>query len=224
MSPLPSYPRANWNLRHAGSGRGGGPLAIPGEYTVDIAKIVDGEMTELVQATEFEIEPLTFGDTSERDREAIMEFDREAQRLAIAVRSATSVANETKEQIEAVRKVIRESSELDPALENEVRELEVRLMDINERFNGDPTKSRRNEPSAPGLNSRLRNMMFGAMGSTEGPTGTHRRQYEIAGEQYEAIVGDLRTLVEDDMAALHEKLDKAGAPWTRGRKIPEWKK
>ena len=123
-----------------------------------------------------------------------------------------------------IRRVIRESSELDPALENEVRELEVRLMDINEKFNGDPTKSRRNEPSAPGLNSRLRNMMFGAMGSTEGPTGTHRRQYEIAGEQFEAVVGDLRTLVEDDMAALHEKLDEAGAPWTPGRKIPEWKK
>ena len=46
----------------------------------------------------------------------------------------------------------------------------------------------------------------------------------IPGEQYEAVVSDLRTLVEDDMAALHEKLDEAGAPWTRGRKIPMWKK
>ena len=42
--------RTNWNLRHAGSGRGGGPLAIPGTYTVDIAKIVDGETTELVRS------------------------------------------------------------------------------------------------------------------------------------------------------------------------------
>ena len=97
-------------------------------------------------------------------------------------------------------------------------------MDIDEKFNGDPTKSRRNEPAAPGLSRRLRNMMFGAMGSTEGPTATHRRQFEITGELFEAVVDDLRTLVEVDMAALHKKLDRAGAPWTPGRKIPKWKR
>ena len=216
--------RAHWDLRHAGIGGGDGPLAIPGTYTVDITKIVDGERTELVEPTEFDIEPLTFGDTSERDREAIMDFVRDAQKLAIAVRGATSVANAAREQLEAVRKIIRESSDLDPALENVVRDMELRLMDIQEKFNGDPTKSRRNEPSAPGLAGRLRNAMYGAMGSTEGPTGTHRRQYEIAGEQYEAVVGDLRKLVEVDLKALHKKLDNANAPWTPGRKIPKWKK
>jgi hypothetical protein len=216
--------RTYWDLRLMGIGRGGGPLAIPGKYTVDIAKIVDGETTELVAATEFEIEPLTYGETSEPDRQAIMEFVRQAQNLAIAVRGATSVADEAQQQLEAIRKVIRDSSELDPALENEVRALEVRLLDINEKFEGDPTKTRRNEPDAPGLNSRLRNVMFGAMGSTEGPTGTHRRQLAIAGEEFEAVVGDLRNLVEVDLVALHAKLDEAGAPWTPGRKIPEWKK
>ena len=216
--------RAYWDLRLTGTGRGGGPLAIPGKYTVDIAKIVDGETTELVAATEFEIEPLTYGETSEPDREAIMEFVRQAQKLAIAVRGATSVASEAQEQLSAIRNVIRESSELDPALENEVRALEIRLLDIEEKFDGDPTKTKRNEAEAPGLNGRLRNAMFGAMGSTEGPTGTHRRQFEIAGEEFEAVVGDLRTLVEVDLAALHEKLDEAGAPWTPGRKIPEWRK
>lgn len=216
--------RTHWNLRHSGSGLGGGPLAIPGTYTVDITKVVDGETTELIAATEFEIEPLTFGDTREREQEAIVEFVRDAQRLAIAIRGASSVASATKEQLESVRRLIRESSELDPALENEVRAMEVRLMDIQEAFNGDPTKSRRNEPAAPGINSRLRNAMMGAMGSTEGPTGTHRRQYEIAGELFEEVIGDLKTLVEDDLPKLHKKLDDAGAPWTPGRKIPEWKK
>lgn len=216
--------RTHWNLRHFGAGRGDGPLATPGTYSVDIAKIVDGETTELVQATEFEIEPLEFSDASQKDREAILRFVREAQRLAIAVRGASSVANATQKQLESARGCIRQSSELDPALENDVRSLELRLMDIQEAFNGDPTRSRRNEPTAPGLSSRLRNVMMGAMGSTEGPTGTHKRQFEIAGEQFKSVVGDLRKLVEVDLPALHKKLDDAGAPWTEGRKIPQWKK
>ncbi|MEM8668062.1 MAG: glycosyl hydrolase [Planctomycetota bacterium] len=216
--------RVHWDLRHFGVGRGGGPLATPGTYTVDIAKVVDGETTELVAATEFEIEPLDFGSTDEKDRDAIIQFVREVQRLAIAVRGASSVANATAGQLESIRSVIRESSELDPKLENDVRSMEVRLMDIQEAFNGDPTKSRRNEPAAPGLTSRLQTAMMGAMGSTEGPTGTHRRQFKIAGEKYEEIIGDLRKLVEDDLPVLHKKLDDAGATWTAGRKIPDWKK
>ena len=213
--------RTNWNLRHDGPGFRGGPLAIPGTYTVDISKIVDGETTELVAATEFEIEPLTFEDTSEPDREAIMEFVEEAMQLAKVVQAATSVADEVEKQLEAIKNVVRRTPDLDPAMENDIRNLEVRLMDIMERFNGDPTKPRRNEPSAIGINARIRTMMAGAMGSTEGPTGTHRRQYEIAMEQYEEVVGDLRELVETDMEALHERLDEAGAPWTPGRKIPD---
>ncbi len=220
--------RTTWNLRHAGAGGGrrggGGPLAIPGKYTVDISQVVNGETTELVAATEFEIEPLMFDETSQPDRDAIMAFVKEAQELSKSVRGATSVANEVKEQLDAIRSVIRNSTTLDPAMENEVRAMEIRLMDITEKFNGDPTKSRRNEPSMPGLSGRIRNMMFGAMGSTEGPTGTHRRQYEIAGEEYDAVIDELRTLVETDLPALHEKLDEAGAPWTPGRKIPEWNK
>ena len=220
--------RTNWNLRHAGGGGGrrggGGPLAIPGTYTVDVAKIVDGETTELIAATEFEIEPMTFGETSETDREAIMAFAKEARDLALAINAATSVADDASEQLTAIRNVIRGSTTLDPAMENEVRALEVRLMDIREKFNGDPTKSRRNEPSKPGLSSRIRNAMAGAMGSTEGPTGTHKRQFELAGEEFQAVIDDLRTLVETDLAALNGKLDEAGAPWTKGRKIPTWSK
>ena len=214
---------ANWDLRHGGFGGRGGPLAIPGTYTVDIAKTVDGETTELVAATEFEIEPLTFGDTSGPDRESIMEFVKKASELSKTVNAATSVAAEANTQLAAIRRVIERSTTLDPAMLNDVRELEVRMMDIMEKFNGDPTKTRRNESAYPGLNSRLRTMMMAAMGSTEGPTGTHRQQYDIVAEEYGEVIGDLKQVVEVDLPALNEKLDDAGAPWTPGRKIPDLK-
>lgn len=214
--------RATWNLRHSG-GRRGGPLAIPGTYTVDVTKTVDGETTELIAATEFEIEPLTFADTSEVDREATMEFVKQAQALSQSVQGATSVAAQVQEQLDAIKAVLRTSVKLDASLENEVRTLELQLLDIREAFDGDPTKPRRNEPAAPGINSRIRTMMAGAMGSTEGPTGTHRRQYEIAAEQFQNVLGELENLADNLMPQLNMKLDAAGAPWTPGRKIPSFK-
>ncbi len=210
--------KTNWDLRHAQR-----YAAIPGKYTVDITQTVDGETKELVAATEFEIEPLTFGDTSEPDREAIMEFVIKANDLSKSIRGASSVLAQAEETLTAIKGVVTSSTTLDPEMENEVRALEIKLMDIKEKFRGDSTKPSRNEPALPGISGRLRTAMSGAMGSTEGPTGTHQRQLEIAQEQYEEIVGDLEALVEDDIAALNEKLDEAGAPWTPGRKIPELK-
>jgi hypothetical protein len=98
--------------------------------------------------------------------------------------------------------------------------MELELMDIMEAFNGDPTKPRRNEPALPGIQGRVRTMMSGAMASTHGATNTHRRQYEIATEQFDDVVGKLQDLVEIKIPELNQKLDEAGAAWTPGRKIP----
>lgn len=134
---------------------------------------------------------------------------------------ATGVAEELETQLTAVRRMIRTSPKIEPGMDARVRELEIRLLDVLEKFDGDPTKSRRNESAPIGLNSRLRTVMMGAMGSSEGPTSTHRRQHEIAREEFAAAVGDLRTLAEVDVPALFEELDSVGAPWTPGRKIPD---
>ncbi|MGB7328570.1 MAG: hypothetical protein WBD31_27080, partial [Rubripirellula sp.] len=214
--------RTHWDLRHGAFGRFG-PLALPGKYTVDITQTVDGETTELVAATEFEIEPLMVDQVNESDLADTMKFLEKAHSLSMAVNGATDVAEQAKKQLDAIMSVIRNSVTLDPALANDVRSLELKLMDIMEAFDGDPTKTKRNEPELPGISSRIRTMMFGAMGSLEGPTGTHERQYDIARQQYEAVLGDLKELVDQSIPAINEKLDEAGAPWTPGRKIPEIK-
>lgn len=214
--------RTQWDFSVDGFGRRGGPMAIPGTYTIEVSQMVDGVVTELIGATEFEIEPLSFGVETEIDRESIIEFAKEAAQLSDAVSAATSVAQEVQTQLAAVKGVIERTPDLDPTMVNEVRELELRLMDMMEKFNGDPTKSRRNESAYPGLQSRIRTTMGGAMSSLTGPTGTHRRQFEIAGEEYSEVIGDLRSFIENDVQALFEKLDEAGAPWTPGREIPDW--
>ena len=228
--------RARWNFRHMG-GRGG-PLAIPGTYTVEVNQMAmskpeaggddDSEspamkVTTIVQPVEFEIEPLTFGDTSETDREAILEFANKANALSKTVSAASQVASKAQEQIDAIESVIQQSADLDPELQTELRAIEEKLMDVREKFNGDPTRSRRNEAAYPGFMSRLRTMMQGAMGSTTGPTETHKSQYEIVVEEYEEVIDDLQSILDEDLPGINEKLDEAGAPWTPGRGIPELK-
>lgn len=223
--------RTTWDFRHAGASSGGrrrgdgsaGPLALPGKYTVEVAQMVDGVVSEIIGKTEFEIEPLTFGDTSEVNRLAILEFGRRVLKLGNAVTAATQLASDAADQLEAVEGLTRTAVEVDPNLWQEIRALQIRLLDIRERFTGDPTRERRNEDSMPGLQARLSTAMMGALGSTTGPTGTHQRQYEIALAEFEEAVQQLNQLLKVDIPELFNRLDLAGAPWTPGRPIPAWK-
>lgn len=223
--------RVTWDYRHSGPsgggrrrrGGGGGPVAIPGKYTVEVSQMVDGEVSELIAKSEFEIEPLTFGDTSEINRAAIRDFAKQVYKLANAVNAATELANEASERLEAIEGLTKSASEVDPNLWKEIRRLQVRLLDVQEKFSGDPTRTKRNEDAMPGLQSRLSNAMMGALGSTTGPTGTHRRQYEIAGQEFEAALVELNKLLDGDIPAMLKRFDALGAPWTPGRPIPSWR-
>ena len=216
--------RANWDLAHVGAGRrGGGPAAVPGQYTVSLSQMVNGEITEVIAPATFEIEPLGFNALEPIDREAVLAYTKEVSRLAQAVTAATALASQANDQLSAVEQLTKTASEVDPAIWKEIRDLQIRLQDIQEKFTGDPTRSKRNEDAMPGLQGRLMNAMFGAMGSSTGPTGTHRRQFEIAGQEYQAVIGDLKKVLEEDAPALLKKLDEMGAPWTPGRKLPDWK-
>jgi photosystem II stability/assembly factor-like uncharacterized protein len=209
--------RTTWNFTYAGVGRAGGPIAVPGKYNVDVAQMVEGEVTQLVEPVTFEIEPITFGRMSVTERETALKFVREVAVLANAVNATSQILANTQVQIDAIKNVLNRDHRLDSSFNNSVRDIELKLMDINAKFRGDSTKSRRNESAYPGFNGRLSRMTSGALA---GPTGTHRSQYDVIVSEYKEALRDIKRVLNVDMPALNRKLDKAGAPWTPGRPLP----
>jgi photosystem II stability/assembly factor-like uncharacterized protein len=201
-----------------------GPMAAPGKYKVSMAKCVNGEITQLVDSVEFEIEPLGLATLPAEDKEALLAFNQKVGRLMRAVMGAYAVINDVEGRFEAIKSAILATPAADPALAKTVRELQLRLKDIKEKFTGDPTKPKRGEASETGFMRRLQEAIYGGISSTSKPTTTHQRNYEIAADQFEAVLSDLKQLVEVDFKALEEALESAGAPYTPGRAIPNWKK
>ncbi|MEC9091752.1 MAG: glycosyl hydrolase [Planctomycetota bacterium] len=196
--------RTQWDFRHADFGQGGrGPLAIPGKYTAEIHMLDHGKETQLVPATGFEIEPLRFGDMAPLDRVAIVAFAKKAQQIAKQVsKSQADLATAEKDLTDLVTE-LKSDPLADQGQLAGLRELKLELMDISEIFSGDPTRRRRNESSLPGLSARLRTMMQGAMGSTEGPTETHKAQYSIVQSQFieankrlQAVISKIAAMVK----------------------------
>ena len=220
--------RVAWDLRYpslapvqlTAAGAPGGPLALPGTYSVTLAKEVDGEFTTLAGPVEFEVVPLEAATFPAEDRAEVLAFQKKVARLQRAVQGALRAAGEARNRIRHIRKAIIDTPTLDPALMSEVHELERRMNGIMLKLSGDTTRRRHYEPTPPSISQQTRVAV--QWNVTSAPTQTQRAAYRQAGEQFAEVLDGLRTLIETDLAALDQKLEAAGAPWTPGR-LPRWK-
>ena len=83
---------------------------------------------------------------------------------------------------------------------------------------GDPARQRMNEATVPSIGSRVGQVIYGHWETRQSPTETQKRDVEIATGDFESFLGDLRSFF-GDLEGLEAALEKAGAPYTPGRKF-----
>ena len=96
------------------------------------------------------------------------------------------------------------------------------MKDIQEALSGDPVRGKYNEPRPNSIADRVNQIVSGHWNSTADATTTHRRNYEIAAQQFARYSNNCARLITVDLAALETAAEAAGAPWTPGR-VPIWK-
>jgi len=101
--------------------------------------------------------------------------------------------------------------------------IDARLNVLQTKLRGDRTKARLEEPTSPSIRSRVEEIVGDQWDVTSAPTKTQRDAYDYASDEFREALGQLRELIEKDLAELERKLEAAGAPWTPGR-LPTWEK
>ena len=127
-------------------------------------------------------------------------------------------AGEARTRLDHLKQALDDTPGAEPALADEARALDARLKDLEVALTGDKVVTGYQEPTGMSIASRARTTV--SWNSTSAPTGTQKRAYEIASEQFGKTLADLRSLVTD-LEALEAKAEAAGAPWTPGR-VPTW--
>jgi hypothetical protein len=90
------------------------------------------------------------------------------------------------------------------------------LHDVRTDLSGDPVLTDLDEPRPPSVFDRVFQVAWGAGGTRQEPTATHRRQLELAaGGLAEAAAG--LDAAEAEIERIEEDLEAAGAPWTPAR-------
>lgn len=214
--------RTSWDLRHAPltGGTRGGPLAVPGQYSVQAFQRHASVTRTLGAPKSFAVVPVIEPALEAQDRAKTFAFQERVGELQRAISGTIRVLDEALEQVRAASKVAREGRQPMDGIVDEARRIELALMDARESLVGDSTAADRSGPTRPSVRGRAQSAYWGTLGQTYGPTATHQRQAEIARTEYDGLVANLRSIVEGDVARLLEALDQAGAPWSTGRPIP----
>ena len=199
-----------------------GPLVMPGTYKVSVAKRVNGLMSAMGQAQEFQVIVEGQDRMNPADRIALVEFQTKVARLQRAVQGATQAANALTPRLIAIRRALLDTPNAPERLLDDAASLEKRKNEILRALSGDQALRARNMNLPPSINERVGEIVGGQRMSTARPTQTQIDQYGAAAAEFEGALNQLRQLIEVDLAKLEKQMEAAGAPWTPGR-IPEWK-
>jgi photosystem II stability/assembly factor-like uncharacterized protein len=199
-----------------------GPLVMPGAYKVSLAKRVDGVITSLGQAQEFQLIVEGQERMSPADRANLVEFQQKVARLQRAVQGSVATANALKPRLVAIRRALLETPSAPEKLLSDAAALDKRTNEILRALIGDQALRQRNMNLPPSIAERVGDITGSQRMSTSRPTQTQIDQYTAAAQEFETALNQLRQLIEGDLAKLEKQMEAAGAPWTPGR-IPEWK-
>jgi photosystem II stability/assembly factor-like uncharacterized protein len=200
----------------------GGPLVMPGRYSVTLSKRVGGRTEKLAGPVEFAVAPEGAGTMDVAAQKELREFQAKVAKLQRAVSGTLEAANELTRRLEGLRRALDQTAGAKPAWKTQVREFEQQNRDVLRALRGDAALRARNENTATSVSERVEYAVDSSRFSLARPTDTQREAYRIASEEFARELAKLRKIIKDELPELEKAVDAAGAPWTPGR-LPEWK-
>jgi len=225
------FHRVAWDLRFpataaigAQGGFGGGPqghMVMPGNYTVELAKRIDGELTPLAEPRSFAVKRINEGALQGAELEDTVAFWQQLAELQRGTTAASQVITQAREKIANMRTALQRSLADGGQLDAELYALDQQLYAIAEQFQGKSELEPVGQPQPHTIGTRIFVASMGTMRSSYGPTPTHRRSLEIAASEFAEVRTQLNQLVEQRLPALEQQLLDAGAPWLPGNPVPQ---
>ena len=222
--------RVSWDLRlerpdpislnGSGNNNRRGPIALPGEYVVQLSKKVDGELTVLGEPQTFSLKALPLSPEATDDRPALLAFQQQTSKLIRAATGTTRFVSELRMRLEYIEAALDRTPASTEAMRAELSRLFDRLDDVEVALNGDRTLASRNEPTPMSINARLNSVRSSSWQSQAPVAPVHADSLAVAEVEFVEVLDQLRD-IEVAVDQFESELDELGAPWTPGR-LPSW--
>jgi len=194
-----------------------GIMVLPGMYTVQLSKSVDGMVTILSGPESFEVKTLNNLTLPASDPDAMLAFQKELTALSKSANSARNAFGDLNDRLEYYQAASRivSSDELTTML----TAVEAKLDEIRLIMFGDPNKRTLEINQAPSLSNRINIAINSGLETTQDPTETSNMVKSIAEKQLSPVIEMLKVMLEVDIPGIDAELSRLDAPWTPGRII-----
>lgn len=224
--------RVNWDLRYAApdpinlskpkfvppwAGSSQGPLATPGTYSAELFLIHQGNFESLGSPQSFEVKPVP-SLPDDTDYAAAAQFQQETSELSRQLSSASRAMGEVRNKIRHMKPALSKAPKSTPQLFSQLDDLETRLSKLQMQLSGDWIRQSFSESTTPSIRSRVGYVMGNHWGTRQEPTETQKRNIEIARKDFDQFKVEM-TSYFNDLKDFEAALERAGAPWTPGRKM-----
>jgi len=193
---------------------GGGLPVVPGNYTVEMAKVLGDEITPIGNKQSFVCRSL-YNQRLATDP-ATQKLKLEMQEVNRVFSGINQQYSQLKKQADLVKLAIKATPNASPEMMKQVLAVEQKLDSLHTLLYGNPSLSKRYMASPPSLNSRLSNAIYNSWGTHEPPTQTQIDDFKIVQNHIGQVQQDLKN-IKADLQKLDGELDKIKAPYTPGR-------
>ena len=192
-------------------------LATPGNYTVSLSKLVDGQQLALDTPKPFKIVPLAKGALEGASNEEIIAFRNTFEAFQQDLNATQFVLGKNKLKIDAMHRALQKATSPTDQLFRKIHDARTAILAIDSDLNGNKAKAEVGERPKPNPNSVSFLGAVALSSSTYGPTPMHKSAINVAMTQLSTIKNRLETLVGSTIPALEAELKAAGAPWIEGQ-------
>lgn len=215
--------RISWNLRFAlKSGirfgdevSGRGPMVIPGTYTAELVKVIDGKLTGLSGPQKFEVKALYSGALEGASDDEKMAFKKEFESFKQDHMATSLELDKSVKRIKAMQVAIWKLDKDARELELRIHNTSLQLEELYTLMHGSPSKNEVGEGGPPTPGDRL-NVASRGLVTTYGPTKTQKQSLEAGKSELAKIKQSLEEIIEVNLPGLEKALKEAGAPWIEG--------
>lgn len=223
--------RTNWDLRLPApdpidlsvpgfvppwAGDAEGPLAAPGEYTVELFVEYNGKLEAQGDPQSFNVKPVP-GSGEGTDFQAVSKFQQQTSELMREVSGAGRKLSEAGERLRYLKAALTQTPKATQEHFAKWDDLRGKLRALQLRLFGDPIRQNLNESTVPSISNRAGKVAYGHWSTRQTPTKTYEDNLEIARRDFAQFENDLRAYFQE-LEVYEAGLEAAGAPYTRGRK------
>jgi hypothetical protein len=195
-----------------------GIMVLPGRYSVELSKSVNGSINQLAGPVSFEVRTLGNVTLPAENPDEMLAYHKELMDLSKSANSARSAYNELNDRLNYYKAALKAVND-EVSLAEKVSVMEEDLKEIRKVMFGDRIASQLELPQAPSLNSRINTAIGSGLSSTSDPTETSRRVKAIAEKELKPVLQSLHDIMNRQVPAIDRQLNELNAPWTPGRII-----